>query len=115
MENVLIVQHHCAYTFYALAVRQLLDQQFPGHWIGRRGPIERPLRSPKITRFDFLLRCHLKKQVYATPSEALNVLRHRIIQESQLITSRVFSNVRKAFQDRFYHCLEVSGSYSELK
>jgi len=31
------------------------DQQFPGNWIGRRGPVERPPRYPKLTPLEFLL------------------------------------------------------------
>jgi hypothetical protein len=31
------------------------DQQFPGHWIGRRGTVERPPMYPNLTPLQFLL------------------------------------------------------------
>jgi len=31
---------------YAVSVHECLDQQFPGHWRGRTGSQEWPLRSP---------------------------------------------------------------------
>ncbi len=40
---------------YAREVRHWLDENFPGKWIGRRGPIEWPARSPDLTPPDFFL------------------------------------------------------------
>jgi hypothetical protein len=39
---------------YSIRVREFLDQQFPGHWIGRRGPVEWPARSPGIIKRVFV-------------------------------------------------------------
>jgi hypothetical protein len=33
---------------YAVIVRRYLDKVFPNRWIGRRGQIERPARSPDL-------------------------------------------------------------------
>uniref|UniRef100_A0AAX7UMF9 Uncharacterized protein n=1 Tax=Astatotilapia calliptera TaxID=8154 RepID=A0AAX7UMF9_ASTCA len=40
---------------YGCQVRAFLDEQFPGKWIGRRGPVEWPPRSPDLTPLDFYL------------------------------------------------------------
>jgi hypothetical protein len=40
---------------YHRNVRVYLDQNVPGHWIGRRGPIDFPPRSPDLTPLDFYL------------------------------------------------------------
>lgn len=40
---------------YALIVREWLDEWFPRMWIGRRGPIEWPARSPDLTPPDVFL------------------------------------------------------------
>ena len=40
---------------YGLKVREWLDTNFEGKWIGRRGPIEWPARSPDLTPPDFFL------------------------------------------------------------
>ena len=52
-ENVYF-QQDGAPPHYALTVRALLDKEFPNKWIGRRGPIEWPPRSPDLTPIDFL-------------------------------------------------------------
>lgn len=38
---------------YAVTVRQYLDEIFPNRWIGRRGAIEWPARSPDLSPLDF--------------------------------------------------------------
>ena len=38
---------------FGIAVRQFLNQTFPDRWIGRRGTIEWPARSPDMTPLDF--------------------------------------------------------------
>jgi hypothetical protein len=38
---------------YAVIVRRYLDKVFPNRWIGRRGQIEWPARSPDLTPPDF--------------------------------------------------------------
>lgn len=38
---------------YGVDVRQYLSEVFPGRWIGRRGSIEWPARSPDLTPLDF--------------------------------------------------------------
>ena len=40
---------------YATTVRAWLDVNFENRWIGRRGPIEWPARSPDLTVADFFL------------------------------------------------------------
>ena len=38
---------------FGLRVREFLDTQFPGRWIGRVGPTQWPPRSPDLTPIDF--------------------------------------------------------------
>ena len=42
---------------YVHCVREWLDINFNGGWIGRRGPIEWPARSPDLTPMDFFVGC----------------------------------------------------------
>jgi hypothetical protein len=48
-------------------VRDTLDSEFPGRWIGRTGPIPWPPRSPDLTPPDFFLWGYVKDKVFATP------------------------------------------------
>ena len=41
------------YVGYGIYVRRWLGRQFTGHWIGRRGPVEWPPRSPDLKPLDF--------------------------------------------------------------
>lgn len=52
-DEELIFQQDGAPPHYAANVRTFLDETFPNRWIGRRGPIEWPPRSPDLTPMDF--------------------------------------------------------------
>jgi len=49
----LYFQQDGATPHYALLVRNYLDNIFPLRWIGRRGSIDWPPRSPDLTPMDF--------------------------------------------------------------
>uniref|UniRef100_A0AAR2KFA0 Tc1-like transposase DDE domain-containing protein n=1 Tax=Pygocentrus nattereri TaxID=42514 RepID=A0AAR2KFA0_PYGNA len=53
-------QQDVAPPHYGCQVQAFLDEQFPGKWIGRRGPVEWPPRSPDLTPLDSYLWGHLK-------------------------------------------------------
>ena len=57
-------QQDGAPAHYSLKVREWLDKKFPNRWIGRRGPIEWPARSPDLTPPDFFLWGYLKNIIY---------------------------------------------------
>ena len=54
---------------YATTVRAWLDVNFENRWIGRRGPIEWPARSPDLTVADFFLWGYVNsnKQLHKEP------------------------------------------------
>ncbi|CAH2010232.1 unnamed protein product [Acanthoscelides obtectus] len=82
---------------HALRVRQYLDQTFPDRWIGRRGAIEWPPRSPDLSPLDFFMWGHLKSKIYATQPTSLEDLR-RIVNECLQITPQILQNVRQRFE-----------------
>uniref|UniRef100_A0A1Y1MEB7 Tc1-like transposase DDE domain-containing protein n=1 Tax=Photinus pyralis TaxID=7054 RepID=A0A1Y1MEB7_PHOPY len=96
-----------------MAVREFLDEKFPGQWIGRRGPIEWPARSPDLTPLDFFLWGHLKSVVYKTEPASINDLRYRIVRECRSLSREVFKNVRNEFENRLWYCLEQNGEHFE--
>ncbi|KAJ4426523.1 hypothetical protein ANN_27337 [Periplaneta americana] len=59
-----IFQQDGAPPHWGLIVREFLDTQFPGRWIGRDGPTRWPPRSPDITPLDFFLWGYVKNKVY---------------------------------------------------
>ena len=62
-----------------------LDHHFPRRWLGRRGPIEWPARSPDLTPPDFSLWGVIKDLVYAKKPRTLQDLRHTIEQNFMTI------------------------------
>ena len=60
MRRKLLFQRDGAPAHYALDVRAWLDSKFPNRWIGRRGPVEWPPRSPDLTPCNFFLWGYLK-------------------------------------------------------
>lgn len=112
-ENLLYFQQDGAPPHYTLPVRQFLNRTFPNSWIGRRGPIEWPARSPDLTPLDFFVWGHLKNKIFQNQPDSLADLRQRIINECEKITPVMLQNVRAEFEDRLYFCLENSGKHFE--
>ncbi|CAF3393782.1 unnamed protein product [Rotaria socialis] len=71
--------HDGAPAHYARSVRQFLEDTFPDRWIGRRGWIEWPARSPDLTPTDFFLWSVIKDRVYAIRPPNLQTLEDAII------------------------------------
>lgn len=98
---------------YGTEVRQWLDQQFPGHWIGRRGPVEWPPRSPDLTPMDFYLWGHLKSIVYQQNIRNVDHLKRRITLACQQITGETLSRVRQNWLERLSLCVDMEGRHVE--
>lgn len=107
------LQQDGAPPHYARPVREYLDQIFPNRWIGRRGPVEWPARSPDLTPLDYFLWGYLKTKVYFNRPENIEALKERIRQEIGSITPEMVDNVQQAFVTRLGHCLAVNGQQFE--
>lgn len=107
------LQQDGAPPHYARPVREYLDQIFPNRWIGRRGPIEWPARSPDLTPLDYFLWGYLKAKIYFNRPPNIEDLKQRIRQEIRSITPQMVDNVQQAFVSRLGHCLAVNGQQFE--
>ena len=112
LENVYF-QQDGAPPHYGLRVRQYLNEIFHDRWIGRRGGIEWPARSPDLTPLDFFLWGYLKGKVYVTKPTDLEDLRGRIIQEMQMIPPEMNHNAVRGVYNRLAHCQAVNGQQFE--
>lgn len=112
-ENDFFFQQDGAPPHYTAPVRDFLDQHFPAHWIGRRGSIEWPPRSPDLPPLDIFLWGYLKGVFNKTQPNSLEDLRHRITVACGEITPVMLQNVRNSVEQRLYYCLEVNGSQFE--
>lgn len=111
-ENIWL-QQDGAPPHYAGAVRDYLSQVFPGRWIGRRGPLEWPPRSPDLNPLDFFLWGHLKSTVYKERPTNLEDLKNKIREEMQRIPPDWLLNSLRAFYDRLGYCQAADGAQFE--
>lgn len=98
---------------YALPVRTYLDDIFPQKWIGRRGFLEWPPRSPDLTPLDFFLWGHLKSKVYVNKPANIDDLKVRIQEEIRKIEPDIINRVQDEFIFRLGHCQIVNGQQFE--
>jgi hypothetical protein len=61
-------------------VTAFLNQRFENRWIGRRGPIPWPPRSPDLTPLNSLLWCLMKEMTYMTRVHRREELWYRIME-----------------------------------
>lgn len=111
--DTLWFQQDGAPAHFGIQVRHFLDATFPNRWIGRRGKIEWPPRSPDLTPLDFFLWGFLKDRVYRTKPANLDELRQNIIDETGLITPQMLGKVKRSFYERLASCQEVGGHQFE--
>ena len=106
-------QQDGAPAHYSLEVRTFLDKNFNGRWIGRRGSVEWPPRSPDITPLDFFLWGYLKSKVFVNRALTLDELRQKITQQCQQIPAEMFKNVQESWINRLRCCILQHGEQFE--
>ena len=79
------IQHDGAPTRFNVYVRNYLNAVFPGHWIGRGGPIPWPVRSPDLNPPSLFLWEYLNSLVFETPVETDMQLVIRIVAAYDII------------------------------
>jgi hypothetical protein len=63
---------------YGVDVHLFLNNIFPSRWIGRRGSIEWPAKSPDLSPLDFFLCGHLKIKIYKEKPQNLQDLETKL-------------------------------------
>uniref|UniRef100_V5G5F0 Transposable element Tc3 transposase n=1 Tax=Anoplophora glabripennis TaxID=217634 RepID=V5G5F0_ANOGL len=112
-DELMFQQDRAPPPHYAHHVREFLNHTFPNRWIGRRGAIEWPPRSPDLSPLDYFLWRQLKTKIYATQTDSLEDLRQRIINECRLVTPEMLQNVRQRFEQNLYNCMDEGGQHFE--
>lgn len=98
---------------YSVAVREWLDNHFPEAWIGRRGAMEWPARSPDLTPCDFFLWGVLKDRVYGKNPHTLAQLRTEIEDGIQEIERDLCQKVCRSVPSRINQCIAKNGGHFE--
>jgi hypothetical protein len=106
-------QHDRAPPHYVICVRRWLDLQFPVHWIGRRGPVEWPPKSPVLTPLDFYLWRLLKAIVYQVKIQNMDHLRERIRNACARLTPDLLKRVSLEWERHICMCYQCTGAHIE--
>ena len=90
-----------------------MDGHLQNRWVGRRGPIEWPARSPDLTACDYWLWGYLKEKVYARKPQDVDMLKLVIEEEIRAIPLNMYHNAMNDFPKRCQLCLDVNGEQFE--
>ena len=112
LEDV-VYMHDGAPAHYARSVRHFLDKTFPDSWIGRRGWIDWPARSPDLTPTDFFLWGVIKERVYATKPQDLQALKDAIRTEIRSLPVKVCQSACHSVSKRLQLCKDLDGKHIE--
>lgn len=107
------LQHDGAPAHSSATVRQWLDDNFRGRWIGRQGPVLWPARSPDLTPLDFFLWGHVKEVVYSTAPTTPDDMKTRIRNCFRAITPDMLRRVQGSFTNRIALCMQNFGGHFE--
>ena len=113
MHSDYVFQQDNASPHRAIKVRAYLDRKCYNYWIGRKGPVDWPARSPDLTPCDFFLWGHIKAKVYATPVSSTEELRHRIKSECRRIRPETLAKVWENLKLRLNYLRNVDGGNIE--
>lgn len=110
----LTLQQDGAPPHYAIIVREFLNQNFPD-WIGRRGQVEWPARSPDLTPLDFAVWGILKDRVYKNDLPDVETMKNIITNEVDTLNADkpLLERICKAVKKRCLKCIEQEGGHFE--
>ena len=98
---------------YLGAVRDFLDVQFPGLWIGRGGWTEWSARSPDLNPLDFAMWSIIKDRVYDQRVETIDALKARITDVCNNFEQEILQNINRNFHKRVELCIQENGGHFE--
>lgn len=107
-----LMQDGCAAHNSAIA-RDFLDTNFLNRWIGTRGPVRWPPRSPCLNPLDYFLWGFLKNKVYYVEINTVGELRHRITMAFRDLTHEFLSSAVGQLTFRCQKCIENNGGHFE--
>ena len=99
---------------YATSVQNFLNEKF-STWIGRRGRVKWPPRSPDLTPCDFALWGTIKENVYHTRPTNLEELKERIRNQFTHLRNNpdLLQRISRSVYGRCRMCIEEQGSHFE--
>lgn len=96
-------------------ITEWLTTHFRNQWIGNRGPVSWPPRSPDLNPLDFYFWGHLKQLVYSEEITSINHLRQRINDSVAdiLDNNNFMARINATFIRRVHACIRAQGGHFE--
>lgn len=112
----LIFMQDGAPPHWGINVRQWLETNFEGRWIGRGSPsMTWPSRSPDITPCDFFLWGYVKERVYNVRPSSLEDLENKIRQVMVQIPNAMLVRVMQNYVKRLNQLIAADGEHIEVQ
>lgn len=111
--NRIIFQQDGAGPHNARIVTNFLNQQFPGRWMGRYGPIRWPARSPDLNPLDFFLWGYCKEKMYRQLPEDVGELNDKLHDAIWSIENDVMERMQANLLRRMRACITMDGGHFE--
>lgn len=112
IQNLNYFQHDGAPAHNAQIVSNYLLEKFP-NWIGNRGPIAWPPRSPDLTPLDFFLWGTIKDKVYKEKPHSVDHLKTNIRAAVAEIRHNTLLKVQSEILKRCQLCVQENGGHFE--
>lgn len=90
-------------------VRECLNELFPNKWIGNRGAVEWPARSPDLSPLDYFLWGTIKNVVYKQRYGNVDELRNSPVATCQRIPRRTIQRAINSITKRAELCIQQNG------
>lgn len=115
IQEQMLLQQDGAPPHYSRRVKEYLNEEFRGRWIGRGGPYQWPARSPDLTPLDFYLWGHMKALVYKKKPQSREELIQRIQDAAEQIRNdrATLRKVTTSVLHRARVCTQCQGSHFE--
>lgn len=111
MRSAMWFQHDGAPAHYSNDARRHLNATYGHKWIGRRGPVHWPSRSPDLSSMDYFLWGFIKGLVYETPVNSEEELVARIVVAAGELRGApdIFADVKSSMHRRCQACITAQG------
>ena len=112
----LFFQHDGTPLHFGTQVRNALNENMPDRWIGRRGTIDWPPRSPDLTPIDYFLWVYMKNKVYKRKVRKLEELKSRIKEEFDALKNNksMLKRIASSINLRVSECIKQNGEKIDI-
>lgn len=94
-------------------ITDYLNRQYGNNWIGNRGPISWPARSPDLTPLDFCIWGYLKDNVYFTPHNTIEDLEAAVVRAIEEMPRQMVKDACMSLIHRYRTCIDNNGGIFE--